>query len=755
MDVPGGESKEVVSVETSVVRTTSSISEKISKKPFISGDLEAIKKPLIIKNSHKKTPIVIMKELAKPSKASLVNDEKEDNRIYATDLRKIMSDQRERTSQRPIQTTSEKDKEAVVVSIEKKRDRYKIKKRRKVASSSTSDDDQVEDQVKARPNIDPRERTTMKTTTNPIEITTYRRPFIPTPVPSKKPITSEITSETIETTRKNMIDKLRKIIDDKHMMSTSDRPTSEKTTLKYGGKITSEEESTKEQTTSKVKDTIEKLPTAAPLVSQDNIYGVFPTMDIQKVSLKDESTFLPENLEIGSQTLEPRSLNIFPTARNRRTKKGRKNHKPRKPSLQPPKPRPTLVVKPIRNKPPTKVRLYYNKKKRKTIPPPPPVPVGPVSTPPKLKGYELTYKAFESNKETIPFTSKPLTVKPHPSLDTKPLVFPTVGSPKVDYKDSIDPSFNVFQEEPVDVTVPQFPDQLNFDTNFHGFGLKIGVTEAPSVSFRTSKPIKTNPIGVVKDDNKWHPVALVTKTTQKPIIREASGKTIGDFIGKSKATEDSVAKLLVKDPYSEQQVITATERIDKITYVDDGPLYRSDHSFATKDYHSSKSNHEYTVIEDHSSRPPIQDVPYFNKDHSFEPTYHSSPNSKHHSFTPEYHSFDIKDHFVKSPSYSYNQEEFKPIIDQHSFRRNSDLTNDPYKTAFSSKSNLQGRKLHLPVIKKGEFPQIVKHISTYNDNTSRVGKGITSDLTDFGAASGNHGAFGWYSDHPVHEGLFH
>ena len=109
----------MVSVETSVVRTTSSISEKISKKPFISGDLEAIKKPLIIKNSHKKTPIVVMKELDKPSKASLINEE---NRIYATDLRKIMSDQRERTSQRPIQTTSEKDKEAVVVSIEKNLD---------------------------------------------------------------------------------------------------------------------------------------------------------------------------------------------------------------------------------------------------------------------------------------------------------------------------------------------------------------------------------------------------------------------------------------------------------------------------------------------------------------------------------------------------------------------------------------------------------------------------------------------------------
>ena len=735
----------MVSVETSVVRTTSSISEKISKKPFISGDLEAIKKPLIIKNSHKKTPIVVMKELDKPSKASLIN---EDNRIYATDLRKIMSDQRERTSQRPIQTTSEKDKEAVVVSIEKKRDRYKIKKRRKVSSSTSDEDTDLDDQVKPRPNIDPRDRTTtMKTTTNPIEITTYRRPFIPTPVPSKKTITSQRTSETIETTRKNMIDKLRKIIEDKQI-TTSDKPTSEKPTQNYGGKITNDE-GDKEQTTSKVRDTIEKLPTAAPLVSQDDIYGVFPTMDIQKVSLKEEekSTFLPENLEVGSQTLEPRSLNIFPT-RNRRTQKGRKKPKPRKPSLHPPKPRPTLVVKPIRNKPPTKVRLYYNKKKRKTIPPPPPVPAepaGPVSTSPKLKGYELTYKAFESNKETIG-TSKPLTVRPHPPLDTKPLVFPTVDVPKVDFKDSIDPSFNVFEEAPVDVTVPQFPDQLNFDTNFHGFGLKIGVTTEAPESFRTSKPIKTNPIGVVKDDNKWHPVAVLTATTQKPIIREASGKTIGDFIGKSKATEDSVAKLLVKDPYSEPQVITATERIDKITYVDDGPLYRSDHSFATKDHHSS---HEYTVIEDHSSRPQIQDVPYFNKDHSFEPNYHSSPN--HHSFTPEYHSFDIKDHFVKSPSYSYTQEEFKPI------RRHSDdlASDEPYKTAFSSEFNLQGRKLHLPVIKKGEFPQIVKHISTYNDNTSRVGKGITSDLTDFGAASGNHGAFGWYSDHPVHEGLFH
>ena len=90
----------------------------------------------------------------------------------------------------------------------------------------------------------------------------------------------------------------------------------------------------------------------------------------------------------------------------------------------------------------------------------------------------------------------------------------------------------------------------------------------------------------------------------------------------------------------------------------------------------------------------------------------------------------------------------------------------PYNTAFndqdhSTNNNYQedpwrsGRKMTLPVIKNDNFPGIVKHISTY---TGRSLNSASEDLVDFGAATGGHGSFGWYSDHPVgtriNEGLF-
>ena len=88
----------------------------------------------------------------------------------------------------------------------------------------------------------------------------------------------------------------------------------------------------------------------------------------------------------------------------------------------------------------------------------------------------------------------------------------------------------------------------------------------------------------------------------------------------------------------------------------------------------------------------------------------------------------------------------------------------PYNTAFNdqdhSSNNYQdpwrsGRKMTLPVIKNDNFPGIVRHISTY---TGRSLNSASEDLVDFGAATGGHGSFGWYSDHPVgtriNEGLF-
>ena len=85
----------------------------------------------------------------------------------------------------------------------------------------------------------------------------------------------------------------------------------------------------------------------------------------------------------------------------------------------------------------------------------------------------------------------------------------------------------------------------------------------------------------------------------------------------------------------------------------------------------------------------------------------------------------------------------------------------PYKTAFHADKDpwRSGRKMVLPTIKKDNFPEIVKHISTYERGRSLS---VSEDLVDFGAATGGHGSFGWYSDHPVallstsriNEGLF-
>ena len=44
------------------------------------------------------------------------------------------------------------------------------------------------------------------------------------------------------------------------------------------------------------------------------------------------------------------------------------------------------------------------------------------------------------------------------------------------------------------------------------------------------------------------------------------------------------------------------------------------------------------------------------------------------------------------------------------------------------------------------FPGIIRHITTYGRSLDLSPK---PSLVDYGAATGQDGAFGWYSDHPV------
>ena len=91
--------------------------------------------------------------------------------------------------------------------------------------------------------------------------------------------------------------------------------------------------------------------------------------------------------------------------------------------------------------------------------------------------------------------------------------------------------------------------------------------------YSANSRIKVNPIGVVDNDNKWHPVSsdsILTFPTSKPvysepyILDEGLDKTLGGFIGKDKSSDDSVAKLLVKDPYHElKKESVFTDRIDQ------------------------------------------------------------------------------------------------------------------------------------------------------------------------------------------------
>lgn len=342
-------------------------------------------------------------------------------------------------------------------------------------------------------------------------------------------------------------------------------------------------------------------------------------------------------------------------------------------------PRPTLIVKPIRPQRPSKVRLFYNPKKRKTE---------------ILTGYEKTIQNLEKQKPEKPIfqnnqnLEKPSFKFPETAVVQNPVFRKNPGKPFKPFTPNPE-----FSDEPItqkapeigtetwksfetgEVFIPEFPEQPSWTSNFHSdFGQKLEVSTSKITEkqdFFRSPSIKFNPIGVLEDDNKWHPVAQKPVKPEEPLILESSAKTIGGFIGKTKATEDSITKLLVPDPY-QNPVDTFTERIDTVF-----------HEY--EDYQEPIYYHQVEPV--YSGRKPIE--PVYSGRKGIEPVYSGTGNDR------------------------------------------------------------QQRKLALPVIKSDNFPGIMKHISTYNQRSFR------GDLVDFGAATGGNGAFGWYTDHPVNEGLFH
>jgi hypothetical protein len=90
---------------------------------------------------------------------------------------------------------------------------------------------------------------------------------------------------------------------------------------------------------------------------------------------------------------------------------------------------------------------------------------------------------------------------------------------------------------------------------------------------------------------------------------------------------------------------------------------------------------------------------------------------------------------------------------------NLDKKNDHYPGDDNGGSTDFPKSLHVPFIAGHGFPAIIEHIGSYERNdeqdfrTPRLDHGLfhgTPDgVVDFGAASGGHGSFGWYSDHPV------
>ena len=93
------------------------------------------------------------------------------------------------------------------------------------------------------------------------------------------------------------------------------------------------------------------------------------------------------------------------------------------------------------------------------------------------------------------------------------------------------------------------------------------------------------------DDDKWHPVSDISTTTSKPYILEGSAKTLGGFIGKSRSTtDDSVSKLLVKDPYELKKETVFTDRIDQFL-----PQYPSE--IVEEPYEAAHQYHRHPVYQ--------------------------------------------------------------------------------------------------------------------------------------------------------------
>ena len=183
-------------------------------------------------------------------------------------------------------------------------------------------------------------------------------------------------------------------------------------------------------------------------------------------------------------------------------------------------------------------------------------------------------------------------------------------------------------------------------------------------------------------------------------------------------------------------------------YQTDQPVYPENHQYQTDYQPIYQENHQkFNHKENHQSgyqgnQPKI--------DH--QPIYHNPPPLNYQEIHPKI------DH---QPIYQENHSPYHQE-NHHKFDQPSPY---PYKTAFQGdpfqahgpahqEPWRSGRKLAIPAIKDNNFPGIVRHISTYGRSLS-----VSEDLVDFGAATGGHGSFGWYSDHPVgtsaiNEGLF-
>lgn len=598
-----------------VKRTVSaSVSEKITKE---------IKKPFISKDIGNQPEVVVMQPLPQPTKESLIQKE-----TFSTD--------------------------GVVVSIKKKKTEddkgnvYIIKKKRKVEKNATGSS-------KKRPNFDPRKRT-LEPTVKPEKKEEMLEKL--KKLGSLKSMAAAEKPKDVGNLKSNPLEELKKIADIKSDEIEDAQADKSASKLDFGQfKNNFLQESFNKEVLRISETTMKPMSTTSTLKMTEKTEFLKTSFEeslpeASALISSDHFELQPRNLELEKEgkDAESRSLRIFPSpsgANRRRQRKPPKFIRP--PLLKPPKPQPTtLLVKPIRTQLPTKVRLFYGKKQKPGKVPPPPPPPPPSNSRPVIAGYEKSIEALSKFKEPETLeTFKPFT--PNPEFEDKPIV--------VHGQD-----WNPHLEH--EVYIPTFPEFPSYHSNFHSdFGKKLEEKSSEVTSSRrfTFVPaIKTNPIGVtIQDDDKWHPVQTsyqVTSSTSRPLILEAPVKTIGDFIGKTKSTDDSVAKLLVKDPYDHE---TITERID-------------------------------TFILDDDDNAEDQDTYY--------------------THYPDYYT--------------------RPIYDRSAYTR----------------------KLDLPVIKRHNFPSIVKHISSYGRSLS-----VSDDLVDFGAATGGHGAFGWYTDHPVsiNEGLFY